>query len=96
MKKFIIIAAFGLVGAFTSLQAQVVRVRPAAPVIVRPACPARGHVWINDSWKWDNRKQTYVYVTGYWAKPLRKSSLWVDGHWRKSRAGWRYVPGHWA
>jgi hypothetical protein len=96
MKKFILIAALSLVGALTSVQAQVVRVRPAVPIIVRPACPARGHVWVNDSWKWDHRKHNYVYVSGYWTKPHRKGSLWVDGHWRKSRAGWAYVRGHWA
>jgi hypothetical protein len=96
MKKFIMIAALSLVGAFTSAQAQVVRIRPAAPVIVRPACPARGLVWVNDSWKWNRRANTYVYVSGYWAKPQRRGSLWIDGHWRKSRAGWRYVPGYWA
>ena len=96
MKKLILITALSLLGTLTSVQAQVVRVRPAAPLVVRPACPARDHVWVKDSWKWDKRKNTYVYTSGYWAKPHRKGSLWVDGHWRKSRAGWRYVSGHWS
>ena len=96
MKKFIMIAALGLVGAFTSAQAQVVRIRPVAPIAVRPACSVRGHVWVNDSWKWNHRTNTYAFVNGYWSKPHRRGSNWLDGHWRQSRTGWKYVPGHWA
>ena len=90
------ITALILVGAFSSAEAQVVRVRPVAPLVVRPACLVRGHVWVNDSWKWNHRTNTYAFVNGYWSKPHRRGSNWLDGHWRQSRTGWKYVPGHWA
>jgi WXXGXW repeat (2 copies) len=91
-----IIAVLSLISSLTSAQTQVVRIRPVAQIAVRPVCPARGHVWVNDSWKWNHRTSTYAFVSGYWAKPHRRGSFWIDGHWRQSRAGWRYVPGHWA
>lgn len=74
---------------------RVVVERPANPeILILPASPGPGFIYINDSWRWNNRARTYSTSPGYWAKPKR-SNLWVDGHWRKTRGGWKYVKGHW-
>ena len=70
-----IIAALSLVGALTSAEAQVVRVRPSAPIAVRPACPSRGHIWVNESWKWNHRTNTYAFVNGWLAVCSRALGL---------------------
>jgi hypothetical protein len=70
--------------------------RPVRPdVILIPASPGPGYIYINDSWRWNQRAHSYRVSKGYWAKP-KKSSVWVDGHWRKTRGGWRYAKGHWS
>jgi hypothetical protein len=62
MKKYInriIIAAVLVVGfSFASSAQLVVRVRPAAPVVVRPMAPSHHHVWIDGGW--EVRRGRYV------------------------------------
>jgi hypothetical protein len=96
MKKILMILVLVL-SAGIGVEAQViVKVRPVAPVVVRPACPSSNHVWVGGAWKWNRKINNYAWVDGYWAKPRRHGVNWVDGHWRASRGGWKYVPGHWS
>ncbi len=98
MKKQIFRLAAVLAFVFSLSQAasaQVyVRVRPVAPVIVRPAAPSRVHVWIGDEWQ--VRNGAYAYAGGHWAAPPRAGLVWVPGHWRATRRrGDIWVPGRW-
>lgn len=40
---------------------------PAPIVVVRPAPPARTHVWVEGRWNWNGYR--YVWCPGYWAAP---------------------------
>jgi hypothetical protein len=96
MKKTLLLT---VVACFVILSAgaqAVVKVRPVAPVVVRSACPSPGHVWVGGSWRWNRKLRTYVWTDGYWARPHRRGATWVEGHWRASRGGWKYIPGHWS
>lgn len=71
-----------------------VKVRPSHRVIVaRPVAPSPVHVWVSGEWTWGNGR--YNYREGYWERPSRNYSRWVEGHWRHTRRGWTWVPGHW-
>jgi hypothetical protein len=96
MKKILMLTVFVLF-ALVSAEAQiVVKVRPVAPVVIRPACPSAHHVWVGGSWTWNRKARNYVWTDGYWARPRRHGVTWVDGHWRASRGGWKYIHGHWS
>ena len=70
----------------------VVKIRPAAPVIIRPAAPSPRHVWVAGDYVW--RGNQYVWTDGYWAIPAA-GHRWAEGHWKNTRRGWVWVPGHW-
>ena|SRR5215831_20644717 len=93
LKRFLIIA--GLILSFSAAsEAQVfVKVRPSAPVIVRPNAPSSRHVWIEGEWV--VRGGRYEYVPGYWSVPRPGYHQWVPGRWIARRHGWYWVPGHW-
>ncbi|MBS1600022.1 MAG: YXWGXW repeat-containing protein [Bacteroidetes bacterium] len=99
MKKNILAVAFlfSCIAFSQSLSAQVrvyVNVQPTTPVIVRPAAPAPGHIWVEHEWV--VRNGTYVHVPGYWAVPPPGRVRWIPGHWKKNhRHGFYWVPGHW-
>ena len=81
-----------------SSQAQfVVKVRPAAPVVVRarPLAPGPRYVWVDGDYVW--RGNQYVYNEGRWALPAYGGARWVPGHWKfnRRRGGWFWVGGHW-
>jgi hypothetical protein len=89
-----IIMLFALLMAFAfAASAQVVVVRPGAPVVkVHPLAPSPKHIWIDGEWAW--RGGRYVWVDGYWVTP-RVGMVWVGGNWRHRRGGWVWTPGHW-
>lgn len=98
MKKYIskIIVMALLALSFTAAaNAQfAIRIRPATPVInIRPVCPSPRHIWVNGEYVW--RGGNYVYTDGYWAEPHAGYRGWVEGHWKSTRRGWVWVPGHW-
>lgn len=96
LSKLALALAFSLAFALNST-AQVefsVRVRPPAPVIVRPAPPSPRHVWVNEDWEW--RDGRYIFVGGHWIAPERAGAIWRPGHWARRPSGWVWVPGHWA
>jgi WXXGXW repeat (2 copies) len=97
MKIKLLLLTLLLVVATTLVQAQQVRVRLNFPVGISIGAsghrPYNGAVWIGPEWQW--RGGRYVAVQGYWAKPGRYGAVWVPGHWKYSRRGYRWVPGHW-
>ncbi len=98
MKKILkafAIAALITVSASASQAQIIVRVRPAAPrtVIVRPPAPSPRHVWVREDWRPVNGR--YVYGGGYWAAPPRAGARFIAGHWRNTRRGSVWIPGHW-
>ena len=93
MSRFLLAAAL-VVGFSVASSAQViVKVRPAAPVVVRPEAPSPRHVWIDGGWV--ARGGRYVHTDGYWAVPQR-GRHWVAGYWAPRRHGYVWVPGYWA
>lgn len=100
MKKLlsaIFVFAIMLTGASYSASAQsatiYVKVRPVAPVVVRPVAPSPHHVWIEEEWRPNGT--AYVYSGGYWAVPPHPGYVWVPGHWKMHHNGEYWVPGHW-
>lgn len=92
MKNVMIIGLFSLLAACAPM---VVKTKPAEPVVVVPAPPGPGYVWVDGAWRWDRRAHAHRYVNGYWARPVRPGATYVRGGWRETRRGWRYTPGHW-
>ena len=71
-----------------------VQVQPVAPVIVRPAAPAPGHIWVEHEWV--VRNGAYVHVPGYWAvASARTSEVGSRSLEKSSGHGYYWVPGHW-
>ena len=97
MKKYInrlILATALVVGfSFASSAQIIVKVRPAAPVVVRPVAPSPRHVWIEGGWV--VRGGRYVHTDGYWTAP-RRGRHWVEGYWAPRRHGYVWVPGYWS
>jgi hypothetical protein len=55
--------------------------------------PFAGAVWVGPEWQW--RGERYECVPGYWARPHHFGAVWVPGHWKNTRWGFKWVPGHW-
>lgn len=97
MKKYFLklLLVFVIVNIAANADAQFfVKIRPYAPIIVRPIAPSPRHAWVEGEWAW--RDRGYHYVNGYWATPLRIGSVWIPGHWKSTRLGWMWKPGHWS
>src|SRR5690348_10215894 len=96
MKKLIVFCAliFSLLSATSCRTRAVVTTRPEPPaaVIVRPASPGPGYVWIDGEWVWSGGR--YNYNHGYWA-PVRPGHVWIAGHWVRSGRGWYWERGYW-
>ena len=89
-----LILAVSTAAAGTFHAAVVVRVHPPAPrLVIRPARPAPGYVWVSGRWKWNGR--SYVWVSGRWVRPPYTGAVWVTGRWKRSHGGWVWVAGHW-
>jgi hypothetical protein len=90
MKTVLFVLLF--VGAASIAQAQHVRVRLNFPVGISIGAPGPapygGAVWIGPEWQW--RGGRYVHVPGYWARPAHRGAIWVPGHWKHSRFGYRH------
>ncbi len=70
--------------------------RPANPeIVIIPASPGPGFIYVSDSWRWNRHAHSYRVSKGHWVKPGRSSARWVDGQWIQTRSGWKYARGHW-
>lgn len=89
MLSFIVLAI-----AFSApAQTIYVKVRPAVPVVVRPAAPSAAHVWIAE--EWEPRGGAYVFAGGHWVVPPHPGWIWIPGHWKHRRYGDVWIRGHW-
>jgi hypothetical protein len=93
LQRITIISAVLLAFTLAGSAQIIVKVRPAAPVIVRPVAPSPRHVWIDGGWV--VRGGNYVWVDGYYIVP-KHGHRWVPGHWAARRGGWAWIPGHWS
>jgi hypothetical protein len=94
LSRIALLSAVVLAFSFSASSQIYVRVRPVAPVIVRPAPPSPAHVWIGE--EWEPRGGSYAYVGGHWAVPPRRGYVWVPGGWRRhGRDGEMWTRGHW-
>ncbi|HEX4589311.1 MAG TPA: hypothetical protein VH120_05245, partial [Gemmataceae bacterium] len=51
--------------------------------------------WIPGYWAWDEDKQDYLWVSGFWRVPP-PDRTWVPGAWRDSGNGqWQWTSGFW-
>jgi len=66
--------------------------RSAPPVVVRPAPPYPGAVWIPEEYMW--RGSRYEYIAPHYVRPHR-GHTWVSGHWNRHRNGSVWVKGYW-
>lgn len=97
MKIKLFVLSVVIIGFSAGAGAQHVKVRIGFPVGISinapgPA-PVRGHVWIGPEWAW--RGNRYECVPGYWAQPHHQGAIWVPGHWKYTRFGYKWVPGRW-
>lgn len=65
---------------------------PAPRVVVRPAAPYQGAVWVAGHWTWGG--SSWVWVDGYWEQP-RVGYVYVQPRWVRQGRGWVYVGGGW-
>lgn len=96
MKKVLLIAILFAGAQLTSsgslAQRTYVKIRPVAPVILRPTSQKSGYLWVAPEWFWDGDK--YVYVNGYWMAP-RVAYRYTPGYWKHTRLGEVWVVGAW-
>jgi hypothetical protein len=52
-------------------------------------------VWIGGYWSWDDDRQDFLWVSGFWRVPPPHHQ-WVPGNWQQVEGGWQWTPGFWA
>ena len=92
VKNLFIISVSVLVFSSCRPSRAVVREKPNAPYVVRPAPPYPDAVWIDGEWVL--RGSRYEYVTPHYVTP-RRGRAWVPGHWVTTRRGNVWVKGRW-
>ena len=65
---------------------------PAPRVVVRPAEPYAGAIWVAGHWQWTGAQ--WAWVEGYWEQP-RVGYVYVQPRWARQGRGWVYVGGGW-
>lgn len=73
-----------LLAACASESRIAIKEKPATVVVVKPAPPYAGAVWVGEEWRW--KRGRYVYVAPHYVRP-HKTHVWVPGHWRNSPRG---------
>ena len=92
--KWLFVIAILFSGSFSASSQIIVKIRPRAPVIVRPAQPSREHVWIDE--EWEPNGGNYRYSGGHWEAPPHPGYMWRPGHWRHhGHRGDEWVRGGW-
>jgi hypothetical protein len=54
-----------------------------------------GVVWIPGYWGWDEGRQDFLWVSGFWRVPP-PDRQWNPGYWQPIEGGWQWVPGLWS
>ena len=57
--------------------------------------PGENVQWIPGYWSWDEEKNDYIWVSGFWRQPP-PGRRWIPGSWRQTDGAWQWVPGLWA
>ena len=97
IKLYLSLTFLSIFLTFNPVKSQVIiKIKPARPavIIVKPAKPRPGRIWLEGHWKWNKRHHKYVWVTGRWMK-AKRGHRWLKGHWIIAPGGHRWVPGHW-
>jgi hypothetical protein len=50
--------------------------------------------WVPGYWQWDDEKQEFTWVSGFWRK-TPPGRTWVPGRYVKKGDGWQWVAGYW-
>jgi hypothetical protein len=85
-------------GCYAHLRAQpasgyVVYESPPPPrVVVRPAVPYAGAIWVAGHWQWNGAQ--WMWAEGYWEQP-RAGYVYVQPRWQRQGRGYVYVGGGW-
>lgn len=95
LKTFLVILLFAGFAITGNAQRFCIRVRPVAPVVVRPSIRPAGSVWVGGDYVWGGVSVGYVWHPGYYARPPRPRAIWIQGHWSRERRGYYWIPGHW-
>jgi hypothetical protein len=76
---------------------RMVEQEPPAPIEELPPDqkPDANVIWVGGYWAWDDAKNDFMYVSGFWRVPP-PGRTWVPGSWRKAVGGWQWVGGFWA
>ncbi|MTI32452.1 YXWGXW repeat-containing protein [Xanthovirga aplysinae] len=94
--KFLAASALFFSLGTTAHSQVVVKVKPDRPVkIVKKSKKVRkGHIWVDGHWKWNKRRNKYVWVEGNWVKK-RRGYKYKPGSWVKTRGGYKWKPAIW-
>ncbi len=92
LKNLIIFSVVAVLLSSCGPSRVVVRERPTAPYMVRPAPPYANAVWIDGEWAW--RGGRYEYIRPHYVTP-RRGRAWVPGRWTTTRKGNVWVKGRW-
>lgn len=65
---------------------------PPPPMVVRPAAPYGGAVWIPEEYAWSGGR--YQYIAPHYVTP-RRGHVWVAGHWDKRHGRAVWSKGYW-
>jgi len=65
---------------------------PPPRVVVRPAVPSAGYVWVDGYWTWN--RGSWSWRNGYWTAP-RTGYVHVQPRWTREGRGWRQQEGGW-
>jgi hypothetical protein len=95
VKTILIVFLFISFSDVINAQRFCIRVRPAAPAIVRSAYRPGGSIWIDGDWVWGGAGIGYQWHPGYWTTPPRPRAVWVPGLWLRERRGYYWRRGYW-
>jgi len=95
IKTLLITFLFTGLTSLSNAQRFYVKVRPAVPVVVRPAHRPASAIWISGDYVWGGTNVGYVWHPGYYARPPRPRAVWVPGYWIRERRGYYWRPGYW-
>lgn len=93
--SFTVLMATITVILFSSCAAQsrvYVAERHPAPVVMRPAPPFAGAIWVGPEYRW--HRGQYVYVAPRYVTP-RHGHTWAQGYWKHHHGKQVWVKGHW-
>ena len=89
----------GISGNVVATPAIVIHQLPTMPTHVkRPPKPGKNFVWSKGYFRWNPKKERYVWAVGAWKKKA-PGKVWVPGHYDLiKKHGYKikvWIPGHW-